>query len=81
MYFSFHSRDVFVFTKKERDMMTKLGYFVLEKINSETRVFPSTILATIMLQHQEGINKGYILDNTLYLHYFTIYIDCILSSK
>ena len=61
MYFSFHYRDVFVFTKKERDMMTKLGYFVLEKIISKMRVFPSTILATIMLQHQEGINKGYIL--------------------
>ncbi len=45
-------------TSKEREMVTKLGYFILEKINNGLKVFPTAIVAAVLLQYPLGIEKG-----------------------
>ena len=39
-------------------MIADLGYRMLENINSNMTLFPSSLIAAILLANEEGIEKG-----------------------
>ena len=62
-------------TSKERSMVSKLGYYIIEKINNGLKVFPSAIVAAILLQHPQGIDRGGgTLDNDLFMWDYVIFL-------
>ncbi len=53
--YPFSCRDLSVMLSHERDVVLKLGHVILDRIHHGMRIFPSSLVATVMLQCRGGI--------------------------
>ena len=52
-------RDAFSFVTGEREMISSLGYHILDNTNKRMKLFPSSLLSSIILHYKnDGLERG-----------------------
>lgn len=51
-------RDVSELLPDERHMITRLGHMILDEIHQGMKIFPSAMIAAVLLQNTNGIHRG-----------------------
>ena len=59
-------RHEFILSSQEREMVTRLGYLILDKINLGMRVFPTSLIAAVLLQNDEKCIEKSLYELKLY---------------
>ena len=55
---SLYSRDMSVVVEGERQFVKELGHMILDSVQQNMRTFPTSLVATVLLQHPQGIYMG-----------------------